>query len=312
MSKSGRPERHDADYFPFYCKDGKTLFILQHKFGLEGIGFFTNLMRLLTTTPDHYLCISDPGDALYFFSRIGIDEDRGLEIMEALLLTGKLHKELWEQYRVVFSPDLLSSLKPLYERRNNEIITIETIINRVSADNNTLHEGLCIQKVSSGVVSGDNNTQSKVKQSKVKNKNSAAFATGPDEQLPEPAKNPEQTQPVKTDKKQISAMKDPVAQYYQERFTATVPAESWANIAKERTHLSNLAKNTRRMLEYTPYDTETDLADAILGTYERMKQTSREKYIRDGPWTPTGLITRWDQVVETLRQEFVAEEEIIF
>ena len=48
-----RPERHDAEYFPFYVKDGRTLFILENKFGCAGTGFFTNIMRLLTATPDH-------------------------------------------------------------------------------------------------------------------------------------------------------------------------------------------------------------------------------------------------------------------
>mgnify|MGYP006302090453 CR=1 FL=1 len=123
-----RPERHDADYFPFYVKDGKTLFVLQHKYGLEGIGFFTNLMRILTSTPDHYLCIADPGDSLYVFSRIGIDEERGLEMIEDLVKTGKLHKELWNEKRIILSPDLLESLEPLYEKRINDIVTVEEIV----------------------------------------------------------------------------------------------------------------------------------------------------------------------------------------
>jgi hypothetical protein len=127
MATQGRPERHDADYFKFYVKDGKTLFVLQHKYGLEGIGFFTNLMRLLTSTPNHYICIQDPGDALYVFSRIGVDEEKGKAMLEDMVLTGKLHKGLWKKHKVIVSPDLLCSLEILYEKRINDIITIEDI-----------------------------------------------------------------------------------------------------------------------------------------------------------------------------------------
>ncbi len=54
-----RPERHDVDYFPFYVKDGRTLFILESKYGCMGTGFFTNVMRFLCQTPDHHFCIQD-------------------------------------------------------------------------------------------------------------------------------------------------------------------------------------------------------------------------------------------------------------
>jgi hypothetical protein len=167
-----RPERHDADYFPFYVKDGKTLFVLQHKYGLEGIGFFTNLMRFLTQTPDHYLCIADPGDSLYLFSRIGVDEEKGLRMIEDMVLTAKLHKSLWITHNVIVSEDLLDSLNALYEKRNNPIITIEEIEKRVSgADNPQATEFPGVETPQEGgeeEVSGDDNPQSKVKKSKVK------------------------------------------------------------------------------------------------------------------------------------------------
>jgi hypothetical protein len=70
-----RPERHDVDYFPFFAKRGKTLNILQSKYGLEGIGFFTNLMRFLALTPDHYYCIKEEYDKLKFFAETGINDE---------------------------------------------------------------------------------------------------------------------------------------------------------------------------------------------------------------------------------------------
>jgi hypothetical protein len=107
-------------------------------------------------------------------------------------------------------------------------------------------------------------------------------------------------------------MKNETAQLYQDLLTEHVPAEAWKSIPQERAQLNKLAKNTARMLDTTPFDTERELAEAVLGTYLDMKRTSRNRYIRDGPLTPSGLITRWDQVIETMRNNWVAEEEMIF
>lgn len=123
-----RPERHDVDYFPFFAKRGRTLNILQNQYGLEGIGFFTNLMRFLALTPDHHYCIKDETDRLNFFAEIGItDENKGIEMIELMVKTEKLDKELWEDFKVIVSEAFLLSLAEAYKQRKNEIITMSGI-----------------------------------------------------------------------------------------------------------------------------------------------------------------------------------------
>jgi hypothetical protein len=122
-----RTARHDVDYFPFYVKDGKTLFILESKYGLQGIGFFTNLMRFLCKQPDHHICIEDESDSLYFFAQIRCQESVGMDMLNLMAKTGKIDAELWESRRVIVSEDLLASLKEAYAKRVNPIIEIEQI-----------------------------------------------------------------------------------------------------------------------------------------------------------------------------------------
>ena len=125
-------ERHDADYFPFYVKEGKTLFFLKKKFGLEGIGFFTELMRLLTRTPFHFITIKENEiDEIYFWESIGTNKERGNEIMNMLVFTEKIDKILWNDYRTVYCKDLVDSLQTLYTRRKANVITIESIIESI-------------------------------------------------------------------------------------------------------------------------------------------------------------------------------------
>jgi len=162
-----RPERHDADYFPFYAKDGKTLFILENKYQCKGTGFFTNVMRFLTQQPDHYFCIAEDSDRMYFFSRTKCDEESGIDMLNIMAKTGKIHSTLWVSYQVIVSPDLLRSLFYLYKKRKNPIVTIDKILSYyqqnpqepiVSTAGNPQEP----------VVSTYDNTQTKVKYTKVK------------------------------------------------------------------------------------------------------------------------------------------------
>ena len=172
----GRPERHDVDYFPFFVKRGKTLNILQSQYGLEGIGFFTNLLRFLSQTPDHYYCIKDEADKLNFFAEIGmVDENRGIAMIELMVKTAKFDKELWENHRVIASEAFLKSLEPAYDKRNNKVITIDEIKaifenggkKPISDTGNPLKVDGNPTESDSDVVSGVDNPQSKVKKSKV-------------------------------------------------------------------------------------------------------------------------------------------------
>lgn len=125
---AGRKAQHDADYFPFFAKDGRTLFMLQSKFGLEGIGFFTNLLRLLCTTPRHHLDLSDPMQALYTWSRIGLnDEDKAVKIVEMMVATGKIDRQLWTEKRVIYCQDFVDSLSELYAKRKEKALTLSDI-----------------------------------------------------------------------------------------------------------------------------------------------------------------------------------------
>ena len=170
----GRPERHDVDYFPFYVKSGKTLDFLELKYGPEGTGYFTNILRFLSQTPDHYYCIKEETEKMVFLSRIKTtDEQKTFDIIEIMVKTGKLDRELWEKHRVIASDDFLKRLEPAYEKRNNRVITIEEIrekfikggINQVSSPENSVKVG--------------DKPQSKVKKSKVKKSKENAEVSPP-------------------------------------------------------------------------------------------------------------------------------------
>lgn len=164
-----RPERHDVDYFPFIAKRGRTLNILQSRYGLEGIGFFTNLLRFLALTPDHYYCIKEELDMLNFFAEIGLsDAEKGLAMIGLMVRTGKLDRDLWENHKVVACPAFLESVKDAYERRRNRIITVEEIKARFQVPANGVIAALSdTENPQNGFFEG-NNPQTKLEETKVK------------------------------------------------------------------------------------------------------------------------------------------------
>ena len=173
----GRPERHDVDYFPFFAKRWKTLNILQSKYGLEGIGFFTNLMRFLALTPDHYYCVEEEYDRLNLFAEIGIqDEERGIAMIELMVKTEKLDRDLWENHKVIVCPAFIESIEDAYKRRGNQIITIEEIrLKFQNSDINADTAGLLSDYDSNNPVdpvenpeNNDSNPQIIVKETKLK------------------------------------------------------------------------------------------------------------------------------------------------
>ena len=128
-----RPERKNADYFPFYAKDGRTLFLLESKYGCKGTGFFTNVMRFLTLETDHHVNIQDETDAMYFFSKCHCDVESGMDMLGIMSKTGKINKELWD-INVVASQALFDSLADAYRNRKNSIISMKEIKQKYVSD----------------------------------------------------------------------------------------------------------------------------------------------------------------------------------
>lgn len=123
----GRFEKHDVDYFPFYAKYGRTLRILEGKYQCKGTGFFTNVLRFLCFRPDHHFSIEDPADRAWFFAEVFCDEKSGMDMLQMMVITGKLDRILWEQKQVLASQDFLDSIQFAYKKRNNKCITMEEI-----------------------------------------------------------------------------------------------------------------------------------------------------------------------------------------
>jgi hypothetical protein len=122
-----------VDYFPFFVGDGRTLYMLKRKFGISGIGFFTEFFRFLSRTPGHYYSLQNDYDKDRFFDFIGIPETEAMPMIECLLETGKIDKGLWQAKRVLVSSDFLESLTEAYRRRSGSTPTMDYVIEQCNS-----------------------------------------------------------------------------------------------------------------------------------------------------------------------------------
>ena len=155
-----RPERNEVDYFPFYCKEGRVMFIIEQRYGNDGYATWIKLLRSLAVTNFHYLDLSSDFDVEYLSTKCRVTSDVLIEIIELLVLSGEFDKELWEQKKVVWSEKFIDSIQDAYSRRNNKPLNRDVLIHKLG--------GLCTTITPLDSEKTYNNPQSKVKESKVK------------------------------------------------------------------------------------------------------------------------------------------------
>lgn len=114
-----RPNKQTVDYFPHYAKPGKTIFILQNKFGNDGYAFWFKLLELFSVNNNHFIDCRNLDQWEYLLAYTGVNEDIAINIINTLLNLGKIDPVFWEN-KVLFSENFFENIKIVYERRKNE------------------------------------------------------------------------------------------------------------------------------------------------------------------------------------------------
>ena len=102
--------KNTVAYYPFFVADGRTLYVLKKKYGLSGIGFFTELFRMLARTPGHIYSMREEFDRQRLYDFIGESAATVFDFLDTMAETGKIDRPLWEEKRVIVSADFMESL----------------------------------------------------------------------------------------------------------------------------------------------------------------------------------------------------------
>ncbi len=116
-----RPHKQTVDYFSHDtdASDGKTLTIIQSKYGNDGYAFWFKLLQLLGKTPGHYYDFNKPADWEFLLAKTHQnDTEKAKDILETLVVLGAIDAELYA-HGVIWCQKFVDRVADAYNRTVN-------------------------------------------------------------------------------------------------------------------------------------------------------------------------------------------------
>lgn len=116
-----RPNRMTIEYFPHYVKVGRTICILENRFGNDGYAFWFKLLEVLGESNGHYYDCSTAANWEYLLAKTHVIGERAEAIIDVLVNLGKIDAELWANKRVIWVENFVNNLICVYRKRKEDI-----------------------------------------------------------------------------------------------------------------------------------------------------------------------------------------------
>jgi hypothetical protein len=114
-----RPKKENVDYFPHQCIHGKTMFILEEKYGNDGYSFWFKLLELLGTTPNHVIDCRNNGTEEFLQAKTHLSQDIISSMLDLLAKLQAIDPELW-QIKVIWIQNFVDGIAEVYINRKRE------------------------------------------------------------------------------------------------------------------------------------------------------------------------------------------------
>lgn len=161
-----RPSKATVDYFPHYTTHGKTMFVIESRFGNDGYAFWFKLLEILGNSEGHICDCKNSDSWEYLQAYTRLEEGLCMQILDKLAKLDAIDRELWEQDRVIWSTNFVANVKDAYKRRIEQLPTKPSLYIQKPSEKDIIADGKHKNEQGSDV-SADINRESKVKESKV-------------------------------------------------------------------------------------------------------------------------------------------------
>jgi hypothetical protein len=115
-----RPQADTVEYVPLFTRDGKTLYVLESKFGNDGWAIWFKILKLLGGSPGHFYDFQSDSAWQYLVSKLLVTEDRARQILQTLVSLEAIDKEAYAK-NMLWVPNLLVNLEPVYRKRGRPV-----------------------------------------------------------------------------------------------------------------------------------------------------------------------------------------------
>ncbi len=110
-----------VDYFPHLVKCGRTICILEAKYGNDGYAFWYKLLETLGESDGHYYDCRKPTNWEYLLAKTRVSAETAESVIATLVDLGKVDAELWRGFRVLWVGNLVGNLEEVYRTRNTPL-----------------------------------------------------------------------------------------------------------------------------------------------------------------------------------------------
>jgi len=115
-----RAKKDKVDYFPHMVTGGKTIFILEQKFGNDGYAFWFKLLELLGDTKGHYFCTRNYSDWHFLIAKTRVTEQVATEILDTLAELDAIDGVLWKE-KTIWVQKFVDNISDVYKKRKQEV-----------------------------------------------------------------------------------------------------------------------------------------------------------------------------------------------
>lgn len=162
-----RIKKQTVDYFPHVCKCGRTIFILESRFGNDGYAFWFKLLEILGESDGHFYDCSNASNWAFLLAKTHTDEERANDIVNVLIDLGKIDAELWAARRIIWIENFVRNLSELYRRRVEDLPNKPAFIDENQHETN-VSDGRNLKQKELLTAETDKVKESKVKERKEK------------------------------------------------------------------------------------------------------------------------------------------------
>lgn len=162
-----RLKKQTVDYFPHVCKCGRTIFILESRFGNDGYAFWFKILEILGESDGHFYDCSNASNWAFLLAKTHTDEERANDIVNVLIDLGKIDAELWAARRIIWIENFVRNLSELYRRRVEDLPKKPAFIDENQHETN-VSDGRNLKQKELLTAETDKVKESKVKERKEK------------------------------------------------------------------------------------------------------------------------------------------------
>ena len=130
---AGRKDKNIVDYFPHQCEHGKTMFVLENKYGDKGYIVWFKTLELLGKSENHFIDCRKDEDWEYISAYVKAPTDLLKDIYDTCAKLGAIHTELWE-HKIVWSGNFIRNIADVYRKRTKKCVGFPELCRKLGVE----------------------------------------------------------------------------------------------------------------------------------------------------------------------------------